>query len=294
MTGSFQRFYLVDDDPAVLRMLERVLIEEQIGSIVGRARDGARAEAEIMNIRPDIVIMDLLMPEQDGIETLINLRSRGFGGIFIMLSWVSDKSLVAKAYAEGVEFFIQKPLNRVEILAVVRRVASNRRLQQALDRVHDVLSPLRGNQSAPVTPDRSRVVREVLADLGILGEAGSQDLMALAEIGQPGTVVLHELYRRLEQYHRAREGSNAPSAKSIEQRIRRSALSALKHLATMGLDDFSNPQFERLAGRFFDFGQVRAAMVRIQKDRPLEGHLNQKKFMEAFLLEVDLRLHPER
>lgn len=294
MTGSYQRFYLVDDDPAVLRMLERILTEEQIGSVVGRARDGAPAEAEIMALRPDIVIMDLLMPEQDGIETLVNLRARGYEGSFIMLSWVSDKSMVAKAYAEGVEFFIQKPLNRVEVLAVVRRVLSSRRLQRALDQVHDVLSPFRGNQPVQGVPDRSRAARELLADLGILGEAGAQDLEALAEIGRPGPVALQELYSRLEQHHQTREGSKVASAKSIEQRIRRSALSALKHLATLGLDDFANPHFEKLAGRFFDFGEVRIAMTRLQKGQPLEGHLNLKKFVDAFLLELDLRLHPQR
>jgi two-component system response regulator YcbB len=291
---SAQRFYLVDDDPAVTRMLERVIVEEKIGTVVGRVKEAARAETEILQIRPDVLVIDLLMPEQDGIETITNLRARGFMGSIVMLSWVTDKSMVARAYEAGLAFFIQKPLNRVEIVAVLRRVAAGRRLEQALTQVQNVLSPLRPEGAAGASFNRPRAAREVLADLGILGEAGAQDLQALAETGSTDPLPLGEMYSRLEQHHQAKEGARAPSAKTIEQRIRRSAFSALKHLATLGLDDFANPQFEKFAGRFFDFGEVRIAMAQLQKGRPLEGRLNLKKFLEAFLLEVDLRLHSER
>lgn len=295
MTDSAPRFYLVDDDLAVVRMLERVLTEERLGLVVGRAGDGARAEAEILAIRPDIVILDLLMPGQDGIETMASLVARGFTGAFIMLSWVSDKSMIARAYGAGVEFFIQKPLNRVEIVSVVRRVIASRQLQWAVRQVQQVLSPLGGvpRPAAPAPAGRSRAARQVLADLGILGEAGAQDLLALAELGHPGAAALQELYARLEHHYRSREGGKAAGARTIEQRIRRSALAALRHLAALGLEDFSNPQFEKLAGRFFDFAEVRAAMAQIEAGRPLEGRINLKKFVEAFLLEVELQMESQ-
>lgn len=290
MTDAPARFYLVDDDPAVVRMLARVLTEGQVGQVVGSAADGARAEADILALQPDIVIIDLLMPGQDGLETMAHLRARGYTGGFIMLSWVSDKSLIAQAYAAGVEFFIQKPLNRVEILAVVRKVLANLKMQRALEQVQRALLPLTAPApAAPPAGARSRAARQVLADLGILGEAGAQDLQALAELGVPGAASLQEICARLEQHYQGRE--RAASARTIEQRLRRSALSALRHLAALGLEDYGNPQFEKLAARFFDFGEVRAAMAQLAAGRPLEGRVNLKKFIEAFLLEVDLHLH---
>lgn len=290
VTDAPPRVYLVDDDLAVVRMLERVLTEDHAVRVVGRVGDGAAAEKEIQVIQPDIVVMDLLLPGQDGIETMVNVRRRGFAGTFIMLSNVSDKRMVARAYEAGIEFFIHKPLNRVEILSVVYRVSTSFKLQRTLRQVAQVLSPM--TAAPPGTqPSHSRAARQVLADLGILGAAAAQDLQALAELGPEGPVTLQDLYARLEHHYALRHPGRAPGVRTIEQRIRRSALSALRHLATLGLEDFGNPQFERLAGRFFDLGEVRVAMDQVRKGKPVGGRLNLKKFVEAFLLEVDLQIH---
>ncbi|MET1168167.1 response regulator, partial [Bacillus velezensis] len=66
--------------------------------------------------------IDLLMPDQDGIETLAKLRHNGYTGKFIMISQVENKEMVGEAYQNGIEFFIHKPINRVEVEHVLSKV----------------------------------------------------------------------------------------------------------------------------------------------------------------------------
>lgn len=296
------RILIVDDDPAVVRMLQRIVEEHQVGMVVGRAGDGPSGEVLALQLRPEIVLIDLLMPGQDGLETIRRLREQGFGGHFVMISQVTDKDLIARAYAKGVEFFIYKPLNLIEILSVLRRVTEGLHMRQTLHHIRASLAPLTGDlpptpAAVPGTVDADQVRRagrRVLADLGILGEAGATDLTAITlhpqfRVGKArGDFDLSTLYTALSERYRqeAREGK-APSTKAIEQRIRRAACTALSHLAALGLEDYADPRFERLAPRFFDFNEVRAEMGRLRQGQGAPGRINLKKFIDAFRHEVE-------
>lgn len=87
------RILIVDDDPAVVRMLQRIVEEQGLGTVVGRAGTGPEGEANALQLRPDLVLIDLLMPGQDGLETTRHLQQQGFGGMIVMISQVTDKDL---------------------------------------------------------------------------------------------------------------------------------------------------------------------------------------------------------
>jgi two-component system response regulator YcbB len=303
------RILIIDDDPAVVRMLQRIIEEHASGVVVGRASDGPSGEQAVIELRPDIVLLDLLMPGQDGLETIRRLREQGYNGAFVMISQVTDKDLVARAYKAGVEFFIYKPLNLTEILAVLRRVTEGLQMRQTIEHIRASLAPLPGAE--PAAPARQstagqseakvrRAGRRVLADLGILGEAGAADLIQIALLPQfrQGRISsdfdLATIYSALSDYYQGQAGEGkAPSVKAIEQRIRRAAAAALSHLAALGIEDFGDPRFERLAPTFFGFTEVRAEMSRLRSGSGAPGRINLKKFIDAFLHEIESALKEE-
>jgi len=300
------RILLIDDDPAVVRMLQRIVDEHCIGTVVARASDGPTGEEAALQHRPDIVLIDLLMPGRDGLEIIRRLKAKGFAGSFVMISQVDDKDLVARAYKAGVEFFIYKPLNLTEILAVLRRVTEGLHMRQTLQNIRASLGPLAGEPAPAPTPTAAapggeaqirKAGRRVLADLGILGEAGGTDLISIALL--PGFRAradfdMNEVYTALSDYYQSQAGeTKAPSFKAIEQRLRRAALAALSHLAALGLEDFSHPRFESLAPTFFGFGEVRAEMARLRSGSGVAGRINLKKFIDAFLHELESALGEE-
>src|SRR5699024_7504266 len=96
------RYFIVDDDPASRKMLHNIILNSNIGFVIGEAKNGNEAISRIMSMQPDFVLIDLLMPELDGIETIELLRKEGFQGQFIMISEVVNKEMVGEAYGKGI------------------------------------------------------------------------------------------------------------------------------------------------------------------------------------------------
>ncbi len=82
MTETIRIF--VADDHAIVRKGLRTLIASESGmELVGEAADGAEAAAKIRSLQPDVILMDLVMPRQDGLETIIQIK----GEIPMRASW---------------------------------------------------------------------------------------------------------------------------------------------------------------------------------------------------------------
>ena len=77
------KFYLIDDDKNVLHILKRIIRDRGLGEIAGTAENGVDALTDLPLINPDIVIVDLLMPEIDGI-TFVK-RARSYAPILLLL-----------------------------------------------------------------------------------------------------------------------------------------------------------------------------------------------------------------
>lgn len=105
-------------------MLKQIIIEGDLGVVIGEADSGESALPLILSSHPDLVLIDLLMPNLDGIETIEQLRKQGFKGHFVMISQVVNKEMVGQAYEKDVEFFIHKPINRVEVQNVLKKQLS--------------------------------------------------------------------------------------------------------------------------------------------------------------------------
>ena len=115
-------FYILDDDIAVVKTLKHIISDREIGTVAGYNTDVECAIADIREERPEIIMVDFMMKEMDGITFINEVRRFYPEAAFIMISKLSDKSLVNKAYDAGVEFFVSKPVNVLEIERVAKNI----------------------------------------------------------------------------------------------------------------------------------------------------------------------------
>ncbi len=118
--SSVQKILLVDDEPSITENLSAFL--SRSGYAVGCAANGIAALGEIEKTNPDLVILDVLMPEMDGRTVLRTLRSRGDYRPVLLLTQVGEAGERAIALEEGADDYLNKPFDPLELLARVRAI----------------------------------------------------------------------------------------------------------------------------------------------------------------------------
>src|SRR3954447_3686381 len=109
---------LVDDEPGMLRYIRTLLEVDEYK--VETATTGEEALERVQKgLRPDLVLMDLLMPGIDGLQTLEQLRQLQPGVKVVMLSCVGDTKKVVRAMRLGAHDYITKPFQKAELDAVI-------------------------------------------------------------------------------------------------------------------------------------------------------------------------------
>ena len=280
------RFVVVDDDLGIRKTIIHIIHEHNLGIVIGECNDGIAASEMIRDVKPDIALVDLLMPGQDGIELIRQLRKEHSQTSFIMISESDSQSMITQAYQNGIEFFIHKPLNVLELISVVQKVQETRQLKQFMTIVSNTTAKyLDGdtpiNQSDSLEgPEKARINR-IFSDIGIFGEVGVKHIFQAAkliyfQVQRDQSYQLHDIYWQLSQ-------QTGNDVKTIEQRIRRTITKGLHNLADIGLDDFSNDKFQTCSTALFDFKEVRNEMNFITKKSAYHGKINVKKFIEGLL-----------
>lgn len=271
------KIYIIEDDLSVISVLEDIIERCALGTVCGSTEGGPVKLDQVLAADPDLILADLLMPGKDGIQVVRELRERGFRGKSIMISQVTSKDLVAKAYLAGVDFFIQKPINLIEVSQVIGNVAQQLKSEQTLASIRSVFQEDPPSPAASRETARRKRLQYLLGQLGMSGEKGSQDItqmsLKLLELGQPVSQVGVS----------ALCGLLSTSPRSMEQRARRAAERGLRHVASLGLEDYNNEIFTRCATQLFPFQEVRAEMSFLQ-GKGQGGKVNLKKFLDGILL----------
>ena len=277
------KFYFVDDDKNIRTILKILVTERNLGECCGSSGNGDDALEDVAALHPDIIIVDLLMPDMDGISFVEKARKISPESACIMLSQVASKDLIAKAYESGIEFFIQKPLNAIEVESVIRNVLKTLSMHRTIGKVQSLFETEfseNGRQSDNPSPQsenfQSRLTN-VLQKLGIIGELGSKDIITLI-------TWLHDRSEPLEQQTLGRLLSQfSENPKSVEQRIRRAASAGLVNLAHLGLEDYSNDVFTEFSNTLYNFEQVRREMDYIRRKSDKHGNVKIRSFLNALL-----------
>ena len=200
-----------------------------------------------------------------------------------MLSQVAAKDMISSAYESGIEFFIQKPINSIEVENVIKKVVKNLTMQRTLTEMQSLFM----NQMQEILPQEpSKTVQEdahiervkdILQKLGVIGEIGSKDIVSIVDymITNRDTVADATLVELCSKF--------TDNPKSMEQRIRRTANSAMVNLANLGIEDYSNDTFIEYSNTLFNFEQVRREMDYIRGKEPKGGNVKIRNFLNALV-----------
>jgi DNA-binding NarL/FixJ family response regulator len=123
------RFVLVDDQPSVRQGLRMRLTVEPDMTVVGEASNGRVAVTLVQRLAPDVVLMDVEMPEMDGIEAAAVIRASTPESAIVMLSIHDDVSTQARAHAAGAAAFVIKNGAIEVLLATIRQVVEQRKTE---------------------------------------------------------------------------------------------------------------------------------------------------------------------
>ena len=277
------KIYLIDDDPNILNFMKLIVQAKNLGEICGVCSSPVDALEDLKYIKPDIVVVDLLMPGMDGIS-FVKKASAAFQDIaYIMLSQVSSKDMISSAYEAGVEFFIQKPINAIEVESVITRVCQSLAMKRTLNSMQNLFM----TQMQDVMPKTSPAIqtepvhlqktKDILQRLGIIGEIGSKDIINVVDymITHRDTASDMTLIELCAQF--------SDNPKSVEQRIRRTANTAMVNLAHLGLEDYSNDTFIEYSNTLFNFEQIRREMDHIRGKNHKGGNVKIRNFLNALV-----------
>ena len=110
---------LICDDAAFMRMMIKDILTKNGYTVAGEAENGAKAVERYLELKPDLVMMDITMPEMDGIQALKKIKHPG--ATVIMCSAMGQQAMVIEAIQSGAKDFIVKPFDKDRVLEAVKK-----------------------------------------------------------------------------------------------------------------------------------------------------------------------------
>ncbi|MFX1278860.1 MAG: response regulator [Promethearchaeota archaeon] len=126
MTNDKKRVMIVDDAAFTRNMLKAIISKMEQIEVVGEAANGVEAISLYKKLNPDLVTMDLVMPEKGGIEATEEILKINPSALIVVVSALGQEALVLEAAKKGAKDFIQKPFKSEQILEVMDRILKNK------------------------------------------------------------------------------------------------------------------------------------------------------------------------
>ncbi|RJQ55151.1 MAG: response regulator [Actinobacteria bacterium] len=115
---------LIVDDAAFMRMMIRDILTKD-GYVIHEATNGQEAVTKYQEINPDLVTMDITMPDVDGIEALKRIRDADPSAKVLMVSAMGQQKLILEALEAGASDFIVKPFQPTKVLEIVHKALND-------------------------------------------------------------------------------------------------------------------------------------------------------------------------
>ena len=113
---------LICDDAAFMRMMIKDILTKAGYEVAGEAENGAKAVEKYNELKPDLVLMDITMPEMDGIQALKAIKGADANASVIMCSAMGQQAMVIESIQAGAKDFIVKPFQADRVLEAVKKV----------------------------------------------------------------------------------------------------------------------------------------------------------------------------
>jgi two-component system alkaline phosphatase synthesis response regulator PhoP/two-component system response regulator VicR len=133
-----KKILAVDDERHIVRLVQVNL--ERAGYEVITAFDGVEALKKVHDEKPDLIVLDVMMPQMDGFETLKNLKANVETRDIpvIMLTAKAQDADVFRGWQSGVDCYLTKPFNPLELLTFVKRIFQSLEEMDSDDHVYDL------------------------------------------------------------------------------------------------------------------------------------------------------------
>lgn len=210
---------LIVDDDSILRSVAAESLK-QAGFSVSEAENGIQALAAIKGSRPDIVLLDVMMPEMDGFDTCRAIRALPNGDMVpvVMITALEDIDSINRAYEVGATDFITKPINWIILVQrvryMLRAVQMNKernRLQQELQHAQRLKAI--GTLASGIAHDFKNLLQIIQGSVELLllnKTAGDPDYADLQEIFSTSRIG-HELVQQMLAYSRSLKSEKKPT-----------------------------------------------------------------------------------
>lgn len=113
---------LICDDAAFMRMMIKDILTKNGYNVAGEAENGVKAVEKYNEVKPDLVLMDITMPEMDGIQALKQIKAGDSGAQVIMCSAMGQQAMVIESIQAGAKDFIVKPFQPDRVIEAVKKV----------------------------------------------------------------------------------------------------------------------------------------------------------------------------
>ncbi len=113
---------LIVDDAAFMRMMIKNILVKEGYDVVGEAENGAQAVEKYKELNPDLVTMDITMPEMDGISAVKEIMKINSGAKVVMCSAMGQQAMVIDAIQAGAKDFIVKPFQADRVIEAISKV----------------------------------------------------------------------------------------------------------------------------------------------------------------------------
>lgn len=157
------RVLVVDDHPIVREALCAAIDDEPDMAVTGQAADGLDAVAQSRKCMPDVVVMDLFLPEQGGVEAIAQIKAEQPQVQILALTSSGDEALVLAAIQAGATGYLVKDTRRNDLLAAVRAVGCGDAYfaPKVASKLTDRLRNPNGGPNEPLTDREREILRRV-------------------------------------------------------------------------------------------------------------------------------------
>ena len=178
---------LIADDHAIVRTGLSMLLEAQGGfDVVGEAENGSDAVRLTLRLKPDVVVMDLMMPEMDGIAATREIKAKAADAKVLILTTSTVSDDLSRALDAGADGAIMKSAANAELVAAIRDIAAGKRtVSPEISRLISQDPPL-----PELTPRQKDILasmvrgltnKDIARELGIRSDGVNQHIMAILE-----------------------------------------------------------------------------------------------------------------
>ncbi len=118
---------IVDDATFVRTKLKKIVEKMDFAEVVGEATNVEDAVSLYKNLKPDLVTMDLVMPNRDGIQAIEEIVTFDQEAIIVVVSAMGQETSIAEALEKGAKDYIKKPFKDDEVYTIIERLIKNKK-----------------------------------------------------------------------------------------------------------------------------------------------------------------------